>query len=126
MTAWTTALGPRLGFARGRPEHDPWRFDAARQAAAGESDAMLWLAALPAPRSDWSRALPCVALVAEGEPASGEVVIEVAWPGDTAPGTLFDEARAALVFRPAARSGDRPSAAEVLDSITAALAAKAA
>ena len=30
VCGWMTGLPMRTGFGRGRPEHDPWRFDAAR------------------------------------------------------------------------------------------------
>lgn len=43
--AWTTGCPVRTGFGRGRPEHDPWRFDAARLIASGEADCILWISA---------------------------------------------------------------------------------
>ena len=30
VCGWTMGLPMRTGFGRGRPGHDPWRFDAAR------------------------------------------------------------------------------------------------
>ena len=121
IAAWTTGQGPRVGFGRNRPEHDPWRFDGARQAAEGETDASLWLASLPAPRPAWTQHLPLVALVGEATGAEGDVVMEVGVPGDTASGVLWDERRGALAFRPARRPDDRPSAALILDRLTTAV-----
>ncbi|GEP04850.1 formyltransferase [Methylobacterium oxalidis] len=122
LSAWTTGQAPRVGFGRGLPEHDPWRFDAARQAAAGESDAALWLSALPSPRPDWLDIVPTVALVGAGSPEAAaetaEIVIAVAVPGESADGVLWNEGRAALTYHAAASAGaGAPSAAEVLGRI---------
>ncbi len=119
VAAWTTGQAPRVGFGRRRPEHDPWRFDGARQAASGEADAALWLASLPAPRPDWTRGLPCVAVLGEASPGDGEVVIAVDVPGDTADGTLWHGRRGAMVFEPARRRGSGPAAASVLRAMEA-------
>ena len=126
VAAWTTAQGPRVGFGRGFPEHDPWRFDAARQAAAGEADAALWLASLPCPRPAWLRALPSVALLgaAQAEPVTGgeaDVVIAVGVPGESLGGALWHPRRAAIAWQPAAKPGALPSAAAVLGALHARL-----
>jgi formylmethanofuran dehydrogenase subunit B len=122
VAAWTTGQGPRVGFGRRRPEHDPWRFDGARLAASGEADAALWLSPLPAPRPDWTRRLPCVAVLGEAGPGDGDVVIAAGVPGDTADGTLWHGRRGALVFQAGGRPDGSPPAAAVLNAITAALA----
>jgi formylmethanofuran dehydrogenase subunit B len=119
--AWTTAQGPRVGFGPGYPEHDPWRFEASRQVQAGEADAALWLAALPAPQPAWTRDVPTVALLGEATGGESEIVISVGVPGETTEGVLWDERRAALVFRPARRSAESASAAAVLDALGASL-----
>ena len=115
--AWTTGQGPRIGFGRLRPEHDPWRFDAARQVAAGEADAVLWIAATPAPQPSWSRDLPTVALLPEAGGREGTVVFAVGVPGESSDGVLWDERRDALVFRQASRPDQRPSAAAILSAV---------
>ncbi|GJE60296.1 formyltransferase [Methylobacterium trifolii] len=124
VAAWTTGQPPRVGFGRHVPEHDPWRFDAARQAAAGEVDAVLWLAALPAPRPGWLSTLPAIALVGAGSAGAeaAEIVIEVGVPGESLGGVLWNEGRAALTYRAATGPTDLPSAADVLARITHAIA----
>jgi formylmethanofuran dehydrogenase subunit B len=119
VAAWTTGQAPRVGFGRERPEHDPWRFDGARQTASGEADAALWLASLPAPRPDWTRAVPCVAVLGQASADDGEVVIAVDRPGDTADGTLWHGRRGAMVFEPARNRGSGPVAAAVLRALEA-------
>jgi formylmethanofuran dehydrogenase subunit B len=130
--AWTTGDAPRVGLGRGFPEHDPWRFDAARLLATGEADALLWLAALPAP-SPPGGATSTIALVGRTDKpvdaTSADVVIEVAVPGETASGAVWDQRRATFVFADA-RAGSvwpqashLPPASQVLGAIEAALAA---
>ncbi|GAN47149.1 formyltransferase [Methylobacterium radiotolerans] len=117
VSAWLTGQAPRSGFGRRVPEHDPWRFDAARQVAAGEVDAVLWLGAVPVSRPDWLSNIPSVALVADGEAKAAEVVISVGQPGRDHGGVLWNEQRAALTFWPASAPSDLPSAASVLGAL---------
>lgn len=128
VSAWTTGQAPRVGLGRKVPEHDPWRFDAARQVASGEADAALWIASVPAPRPDWLGKVPSVALVGEANPDAAEVVIAVGVPGRDVGGVLWNETRGALTYWPAQNGGsapaDRPSAASVLAMLTNRLAAR--
>ncbi|KQT07441.1 formyltransferase [Methylobacterium sp. Leaf399] len=128
LSAWTTGQAPRTGFGRSLPEHDPWRFDSERQVRAGEADAVVWLATLPAPRPDWLGSVPSVAIVGEGgTDATGdaaEVVIAVGVPGESAGGTLWDERRGTLGYRAAAGQPVALTAAAVLDAIRAHLTVK--
>jgi len=117
VAAWLTGQAPRSGFGRRVPEHDPWRFDVARQVAAGEVDAVIWLAALPVDRPDWLAAVPSVALAAEAEASLADVVIAVGRPGRDLGGVLWNEQRAALTYWPASAPTDLPSAASVLGSL---------
>ncbi|GJE05613.1 MULTISPECIES: formyltransferase [Methylobacterium] len=128
LSAWTTGQAPRVGFGRGLPEHDPWRFDAARLAASGEADAALWLASLPCERPGWLGRLRTVALLGEGAaaPDVAEIVIAVAVPGEGVGGTLWDEGRAAIAYRPAAGTSALPAAAGVIEAIRRGLASKEA
>lgn len=122
VAAWTTGQAPRTGFGRSVPEHDPWRFDAARQVAAGEADACLWLAALPVPRPAWLADVPSVALLGDPEPAAADVVIAVGCPGRDLGGVLWNERRATLTYWPASAPADLPSAASVLGALRERLA----
>ncbi|WP_018263831.1 tungsten-containing formylmethanofuran dehydrogenase subunit B [Methylobacterium sp. WSM2598] len=117
VAAWTTAQGPRVGFGRARPEHDPWRFDAARQARSGEIDAALWLAALPAPRPAWTAAVPTVALLGAPRGDEAEIVLAVGVPGQSHGGALWHPRRAAIAWHPAAAPGPAPSAAAVIGAL---------
>lgn len=121
LAAWTTGQAPRVGFGRHVPEHDPWRFDSARQIAAGEADAVLWLASLPAPRPDWLGTLPSIAIVGEGSPeATGdaaEIVIAVGVPGESAGGSLWNDRRATITYAPPTGQPAELTAAGVLAAI---------
>ncbi|KMO12630.1 formyl transferase [Methylobacterium platani] len=103
VAAWSTGQGPRVGFGRGRPEHDPWRFDAARQAESGEIDAALWLASLPAPLPAWTRRVPTVALLGAPTGDEARVVIGVGVPGEAFGAALWHPRRAAIAWQEAAR-----------------------
>ena len=46
VCGWMTGFPLRTGFGRGWPEHDPWRYDARRIIAAGETDCVVWVSAL--------------------------------------------------------------------------------
>jgi formylmethanofuran dehydrogenase subunit B len=122
---WTAGAGPRVGFGRGglarQAEHDPWRFDAARLLAGGEADAVLWLAALPCPLPPWHEPARTVALMGEPDGEAAAVVIRVAVPGETTPGTLWDGRRGTLAHREPSRP-DGPSRAPTSAAVLAALA----
>ncbi|WP_336486955.1 formyltransferase [Methylobacterium nigriterrae] len=121
LSSWTTGQAPRLGFGRSLPEHDPWRFDSARQIAAGEADAALWLASLPAPRPGWLASLPAVAVVGEGSPDAvsdaAEIVIAVGVPGESAGGALWNEGRGTITYRAPTGAPAELTAADVLGRI---------
>lgn len=122
VSAWTTGQAIRTGFGRRVPEHDPWRFDAERLAASGEADAALWLASLAAPAPGWLTGMPSVALVSgEVDPGAAEVVIQVGEPGREVGGVLWNPGRAALSYRAASAPAERPSAADIVDRIEAAI-----
>lgn len=118
VSAWQAGQAPRLGFGRGRAEHDAWRFDAARQIEAGEADGALWLACAPSAPPPWAAPPPLVALVGQASGAEGQVVIRVAEPGVDADGVLIDAATGQLAYRPGAGAAV-PAAATVLAAIRA-------
>ncbi|MFE1601846.1 formyltransferase [Methylobacterium sp. ID0610] len=117
VAAWTTAQGPRVGFGRGYPEHDPWRFAASRLAEAGEADAALWLGSLPAPRPGWLATVPSIALLGAPDGSEAEIVLAVAVPGEDAGGALWHPRRAAITWHPAAKPGAAPAAAALIDAL---------
>jgi formylmethanofuran dehydrogenase subunit B len=114
VSVWTTGNAPRVGFARGFPEHDPWRFDSTRLVASGEVDAAVWLASLPTATPDWLRALRSIAVVAEPRGDEAEIVLRVSIPGKEIDGVLWDDERGALVFRKGELTSDGVRAADVL------------
>jgi formylmethanofuran dehydrogenase subunit B len=114
---WQAGWPGRLSFAGGVPAHDPWLYDAERLIAAGEADALLWVAAA-APLAPPAAAPPTVALVAADAvlPTAPAVEIRVGVSGVDHAGTIM---RAdTVVALPLAAS--RPSA---LPSVAAAAAA---
>ena len=56
----------RTCFGRGFPEHDTWRFDAARLVESGEADCVLWISAYRAVAPAWERQVPMIALTGQG------------------------------------------------------------
>lgn len=62
---WMTGFPMRTSFGRGFPEHDTWRFDAARQVESGEADCALWISAYRAAAPAWTRQVPMIALTGE-------------------------------------------------------------
>jgi formylmethanofuran dehydrogenase subunit B len=121
VSLWTTGGGPRVGLGRGFPEHDPWRFDGARQVAAGETDAILWLSPLPTQPPAWANRTS-VAIVGGDDGSAGEIVFSVAVPGESCDGVLFDERRGTLALRCGAGGDPRPRAAQVLSAIESVVA----
>ncbi len=116
--AWKSGLPTRIGFARGRPEHDPWRFDAARMIAARETDCVLWI-------GDGAPLVPAgmfLAALAPDDlgPGQAEIVIRTATPGRDSDAILFDPMIGALRFQRATapQSALSPPAA-ILDAIAA-------
>ncbi len=113
VSAWTTGLPPRQGFGRGSAEHDPWRFDLRRAVSAGEVDAVLWLASLPAPAPSGPER-PELALLGEPTGDEARIVIEVGVPGVVCDGAVWDDCRGAIEHRAAARQGEAITAADAL------------
>ncbi len=79
---WQAGWPMRVSFAAGAPAHDPWCFDAERLMAAGEIDALLWVAALSASPPP-ATTVPTIAVVAPDVvlPKAPAVEIRVGIPG---------------------------------------------
>lgn len=126
VAAWLTGFPLPVGFGRGFPEHDPWRFGATRLAESGESDAALWLAALEPAPPPWTRTLDLIALVPQaalGAPWVGKakVAIPVARPGAEHDAVFYEPRLAALAARRAHTPAQAPAASDVIAAIEAAL-----
>ncbi|WP_141703436.1 hypothetical protein [Methylobrevis pamukkalensis] len=121
VSAWTTGGRLRVGFGRGFPEQDDWRFSAERLVADGEADLLIWVGALVPDLPDYAASLPTIALVPPGAQATADVVIEVGVPGIHHDAVLTDAVRDAFTFVEASDIATWPSVATVLDGIAAAL-----
>ncbi|MEJ1160826.1 hypothetical protein [Prosthecomicrobium sp. N25] len=126
VSAWSTGMPLRLGFGRGYPEYDDWRFEAERLVVSGEADALLWVAPLGPPLPAWAPRDRTVALVAPGIAADAAVTIEVGVPGVDHGATLYGAERDGFAFVPAIAPSARPSAAAVLARLAEASALGAA
>lgn len=115
---WQAGWPSRLSFAQEVPDHDPWRFDAARLLAAGEVDALLWVSALsPAPPP--VAIIPTIALVSPATilRTAPAVEIRVGMPGLDHSGTIVRSDTVIAVPLAAARASGLPSAAVVATAI---------
>jgi formylmethanofuran dehydrogenase subunit B len=123
---WTTGFPLRVGFGRGHPEHDSWRFDARRLVDSREADAIVWIAALGELPPAWIGALPTVLLSdSEITPSPGGVAIRVARLGRDHAAVVYDRRTGTLVEVPhhaSPHSRQGPTVAEVLNGIRARLA----
>ena len=121
--AWMTGLPMRTGFGRGYPEHDPWRFEATRLVESGEADGALWMSAYGAAAPQWKRQVPMVALTGEGASFryAPRVHIDVGRPGTDHDAVEHCPATGTLIAVSASRPGERPSVADVIAQIAAAL-----
>jgi len=119
VCGWATGFPLRTGFARGRPEHDPWRYDSQRLAAAGEVDCSIWVSAFeggaaPAAAVD-------VALCEPGVAATARVRIDVARPGVDHDAIVYDARVGGLIARSASAPAAKPTVAATLAAIRAKL-----
>ncbi len=124
--AWLTGYPLPVGFPRGVPEHDPWRFDAIRLAESGEAEAAIWIAALGTTAPPWQRGLKLIALVTNETSVSTwltkpNAVIIVARPGIDHNAIFYDPRFGAFVARTAAAPSSTPPVATVLRAIRAVL-----
>lgn len=123
--AWRTGFPLRVGFGRGAPEHDPWRFDAARMVEAGEADAAVWISACAPATPPWRRSVPTVALVVEDTrfATPPAVLITIGRPTIDHDAAMFDPHLGVIAARCASDPKPTPQVAEVVARITAALGA---
>jgi formylmethanofuran dehydrogenase subunit B len=121
---WQTGWPLRVSFAEGVPSHDPWRHDAARISAAGETDAVFWVAALAAEPPPMTSA-PVIALVADDAELAAPTAVEirVGIPGVDHGGEFVRSDAVIAVPLVAVRASDRPSVADVARAVLGRLAA---
>jgi formylmethanofuran dehydrogenase subunit B len=122
---WQAGWPLRVGFGDGTPRHDPWRYDGNRMLAAGEADALIWIAAL-VPEPPPATEIPVIALVADDVTLAAQpaVTIRVGMPAlDHAGAIVRSDAIIALPLQAAVPS-DRPSVAAVARAISEHLGAR--
>jgi formylmethanofuran dehydrogenase subunit B len=61
-SGWTTGFPMRTRFGAGAPIHDPWRFDAERLVASGETDCVVWISSFGAIPPAWRSTVNFIAL----------------------------------------------------------------
>ena len=120
---WTTGFPMRTGFGAGVPIHDPWRFDAERLVASGETDCVLWISAFGAVPPAWQRAMNLIALCERTTQFAEEpnVRITVGRPGVDHDAIMHSSDVGTLVAATASARSGLPSVAEALERIGARL-----
>jgi formylmethanofuran dehydrogenase subunit B len=121
VCGWMTGFPVRTGFGAGAPLHDPWRFDAERLVASGETDCVLWVSAFGAAPPAWLRAPSLIGLCGHGTEFAEEpkVRIVVGRPGVDHDAVLHSPDTGTLVAATVATRGPWPSVAEALGRIAA-------
>ncbi len=128
LCLWTTGYPPRISFARGYAEHDPWQFNAARLIESGECDAVVWISAFRPLAPAWKAAIPVIALTSPGTQfaKTPEVQFNVGTPGTDHAGEFHDATADAVIAVEASAPSDHMSVADVIEAIALRLERKAA
>ena len=121
--AWMTGFPMRTSFARGWPEPDEWRFDAARMVQTGEADAAVWISAYEDAAPAWAGKAPLIALTGAATRFAKppQVRITVGKPGIDHDGVELSAETTTFVPVTASAPSALPSAAHVLTLVHAAL-----
>ena len=120
---WMTGFPMRTGFGAGAPLHDPWRFDAERLVASGETDCVLWISAFGAAPPAWLSAANFIALCEPTARFAKEpnVRIAIGRPGVDHDAIMHSPDAGTLVAVTASARSAAPSAAQALVHISASL-----
>jgi formylmethanofuran dehydrogenase subunit B len=123
---WQCGWPGRISFAHGAPNHDPWRYRAERLLSAGETDALLWVAAIT-PQAPPPARVPTVALVTVDTELALEpsVVIRVGVPGLDHGGAIVRADNVIALPLAATRTSALPSVAAAARAIFEQLSAEA-
>ena len=116
---WMTGFPMRTGFGAAAPIHDPWRFDAGRLVASGETDCVLWISAFGAAPPAWRGAVNFIALCERTTQFDEEpkVRITVGRPGVAHDAVMHSYDAGALVAVTASTRSSAPSVAHALERI---------
>jgi formylmethanofuran dehydrogenase subunit B len=120
---WTTGFPMRTGFGAVAPIHDPWRFDAERLVASGETDCVLWISAFGAAPPAWLSAENFIALCERTARFAREpnVRIAIGRPGVDHDAVMHSSDAGTLVAVTASSPSAAPSVAQTLERIGARL-----
>jgi formylmethanofuran dehydrogenase subunit B len=120
---WTTGFPMRTGFGAGFPIHDPWRFDAERLVASGETDCVLWISAFEPSPLAWRSAVNFIALCERRTQfaETPNVRITVGRPGVDHDAVMHSSDVGTLVAATASARSGAPSVAQALERIGACL-----
>jgi formylmethanofuran dehydrogenase subunit B len=120
---WTTGFPMRTGFGVGVPIHDPWRFDAERLVASGETDCVLWISAFVAVPPVWRNTVHVIALCERTTQFVREpnVRIAIGRPGVDHDAVMHSSDIGTLVAATASARSATPSVAQALERIGAGL-----
>ncbi|HWK65107.1 MAG TPA: tungsten formylmethanofuran dehydrogenase [Rhizobiaceae bacterium] len=117
-STWMTGFPLRVGFARGRPEFDPWRFDAERMIATGEADLQLWISAHVGGRPIRKNGTKTIALARTARAIPGAAVtIAIGEVGADYPGVVYSARTGGLVSLPERQESDLPPPAGIVHAI---------
>jgi formylmethanofuran dehydrogenase subunit B len=124
---WQIGFPFRTSFASGRPEYDPYLFDARRMLAERETDALLWISSLsdlPVPLSS-NAPIPLILLAGPNAAlaARADVYFPVATPAIDDGGHLVRTDKVLTMRLAATRPAQRASCAQVLRAICEAIRA---
>jgi formylmethanofuran dehydrogenase subunit B len=122
-SGWTTGFPMRTGFGAGAPIHDPWRFDAERLVASGETDCVVWISSFGATPPAWRSAVRLIALCEQTTQFDEEpkVRITVGRPGVDHDAVMHSSDVGTLVAVTASAPSGAPSVAQALERIGARL-----
>jgi formylmethanofuran dehydrogenase subunit B len=123
VSTWLSGSPPRVSFASGKPDYDPYLYSINRMLASGEGDLLVWITSFTPSLMPPTNKLPLVLLGTPGvaPTQTPEVFIPIGTPGVDHRGLLVRcDSVVSLPLKDLGRA-DLPAAADVLASIEAAL-----
>jgi formylmethanofuran dehydrogenase subunit B len=121
VCGWTMGFPVRTGWGRSVPEHDPWRYRAARLVDSGEADCVLWISAYQSATPEWKGDPPTIALAPAGATFAKppQVHIAVGAPGRDHDGVEHHAMLGSLAAMAASSPSEALSVAAAIDAIAA-------
>jgi formylmethanofuran dehydrogenase subunit B len=123
LSVWSTGFPLPVGFPKGFPEYEPWRFNTASLIESGEADALVWISTLKSYPVKLPAGMPVIVLTAPGSTftKTPDVCIEAGKPGVDHNAEFYDEDAAAVTAVAASAPSNAPSAALILNQLEALL-----